>query len=249
MTTLRVLTWNVLHRIHAENWAEHPVRRYPDERVRQAALVAHVRARFDAGLDVACLQEASGDLVGALNSALNDVAEIFAFRYPRVPRFRGPPPPPGARLVDPTEALVTLVARGRGAGPGEAAAFADDAGKGYLAVESAGYLLVNSHVTFGDKAPGQLARLASVAGRFPGPCVVTGDFNAPRETIAGGLPPVFTPALAPEGSPPTRPRTASSKSQDIDHVFVRGARPGPAEVTDVAGLSDHNPVACELHLP
>ncbi|WP_433202907.1 endonuclease/exonuclease/phosphatase family protein [Dactylosporangium sp. CS-047395] len=102
---ITVVTWNVLHRVHAANHADETVAQWPDERLRTAAVADLVAAR-DA--DVVALQEVSGDLLVALRAAVRDRA-VHAFRYPRVPTVRA-----GAQqLADPGEYLV-LIADGGG---------------------------------------------------------------------------------------------------------------------------------------
>jgi hypothetical protein len=55
---IAVATWNVLHRIHAENWGEDVLERWPDESERIAAITARLTRRTE---QVIALQEVSGD--------------------------------------------------------------------------------------------------------------------------------------------------------------------------------------------
>jgi len=95
MTPLRLATWNVPHRIHLENWSEPLILRSPDEAARLKAIVDWLRARFAAGLDVACLPEVSGDRVARLRAGLAGTVTLQSFTDPRVParatRFRRRP--------------------------------------------------------------------------------------------------------------------------------------------------------------
>lgn len=237
---LDVVTWNVLHRIHAVNWDE-PVRAaWPDERARCAA-IANALATMPA--DVICLQEVSGDQLAAIRGRLGDGAAVLATAYPRVPhyyrRFETTP------LGDPTEYLV-VIARGA-AHEVRAEPFASDGGKGFLRVELArGVTVIDTHVSYGDRHAAQCARLAEEVAAARGPVVVCGDFNADRDTCARRLPDLIA-AIVREPALPTRPRQEpSEKSQTIDHVFVRDARVLEAAVLDGQGLSDHNPVRARL---
>ncbi|MEV8093134.1 endonuclease/exonuclease/phosphatase family protein [Kitasatospora sp. NPDC085879] len=236
---LTVATWNVLHRVHAENWDSDVLDRWPEESARIAAVTARVAGLAER---VVALQEVSGDQLASLHSALPASRSIRTLDYPRVPTPRRIP----TRLADRSEHLVLLVD-----GPAEvvaAEAFADDPGKGLLAVRTAGLLVVATHVSTGPRRPGQLARLARVVAEAPErTAVLLGDFNADRTTVTAELGPGFAVAELPPAAPPTRPReTGAPKSQWIDHVVVHGIGGRGAVVDDVAGLSDHNPVRAEV---
>jgi endonuclease/exonuclease/phosphatase family metal-dependent hydrolase len=246
--TLAVATWNVLHRIHAENWGEAPIERFPDERARLAGIAARVAAILEAGCAAVCLQEVSGDQLAALRAAAPR-ATLLSSAYPRGPwpRRRDGAPPAVAQLVDPTEHLVTVVAPGVAARLVEAAAFDDDPGKGLLAVElDGGWLLVDVHVSYGARQRGQLARVAHVAGARPGPTAILGDFNADATQVAAALGDAYALVVPAAPALPTRPRTSGDKSQTIDHVALRGATATAAFVRPVDGLSDHNLVEAIL---
>ncbi|GAA2750538.1 endonuclease/exonuclease/phosphatase family protein [Kitasatospora cinereorecta] len=232
---LTVATWNVLHRVHAENWGSHVLERWPQEPERIAAVSARVAATTE---QVVALQEVSGDQLASLREALPEGRTIRALRYPRVPEPRRVP----NRLADRTEHLVLVLDR-----PAEviaAEAFADAPGKGLLAVRVDGVLVVATHVATGDRRPGQLARLARVVAEAGAEqAVLLGDFNADRATVAAELGEGYRVAELPPGAGPTRPRDiGAAKSQWIDHVVVRGLDGRGALVEDVRGLSDHNPV-------
>jgi endonuclease/exonuclease/phosphatase (EEP) superfamily protein YafD len=228
---ISVATWNVLHRVHAENWYEEVADRWPDEPARIAAVTRWVAARTEQAV---ALQEVSGDQLAALRAALPHRA-VHALRYPRVPRSRRI----ATALRDRDEHLVVL------AEPGSrliaATAFADDPGKGVVVVRTGALTVVATHVTGDARRGGQLAHLAELAAAATGPTVVLGDFNADRETVAAGLGAGFAVAALPVGVP-TRPRTAGAKSQYIDHVVTRGAGATAVAVEDLHGVSDHNPV-------
>ena len=63
-----IATWNVLHRIHAENWGDGPLARFPREADRISLVTAPVIARLEAGWDVMALQEVSGDQLASLRA-------------------------------------------------------------------------------------------------------------------------------------------------------------------------------------
>lgn len=239
---LSVVTWNVLHRIHAENWSEPVITAHPDERARVTAIAAQVAARAPQ-VALQLLQEVSGDQLAAVRAQVGSSTCVLAMRYPRVPRPRGA----AVTLVDPAEYLVVVAA-----GPAvlaHQAAFTDDGGKGYLAVEHQGLLALCAHLTYGERHLGQWAELAAYASGWPGPVVLGADFNADRATVAARLGAGFTIGAPAPGGRATRPRAVpSDKSQDIDHVVVRGASVEHVEVLDGAGLSDHNPVLAWLRL-
>ncbi len=242
MAELSVVSWNVLHRIHAVNWSEPVIDAWPIETMRCEAVAAWISR---CAADVICLQEVSGDQLIALRSSERGRGDVLATAYPRVPTYRrGPEPSP---LVDPTEFLVTIVRGGAGRVVA-ASAFPTDGGKGFQRVELAlGATVIGAHVTYGDASAAQCARLAAEAGAADGLAVVCGDFNADRETCARQLGPDLVAAIPHEASLPTRPRPASSeKSQTIDHLFVRGGVAREVEVLAVDGLSDHNAVRARI---
>ncbi|WP_205354144.1 endonuclease/exonuclease/phosphatase family protein [Embleya scabrispora] len=228
---ITVATWNVLHRIHAENWGEEATRRRPDESARIAAITARLAERTER---VVALQEVSGDQLADLRGAGMPDRTIHVLRYPRVPTPRRGP----SRLADPAEYLVLLV-RGRGR-QSAAHVFEEDPGKGFLAVDTAGVLVVTTHLSFGPPRVRQLARLAELASDAVSPVILLGDFNADSHTVADGLGPGFSIAALPSGALPTRPAGPSSAPRHIDHVAVHGADIDEAVVEDVDGLSDHN---------
>jgi endonuclease/exonuclease/phosphatase family metal-dependent hydrolase len=226
---ITVATWNVLHRVHAENWGEDVARRWPDESARIAAITARLAARTER---VIALQEVSGDQLAALRDALPG-RTFHPFRYPRVPKSRRGL----VSLRDPTEYLVLMVD-----GPSHlvsAESFPDDPGKGALAVLVAGTLVVATHVSGDRRRTRQLARLVAISS---GPTVLLGDFNTDRATVTAALGTGFAVADLPPDALPTRPGT----SRWIDHVVVRDAVVGAAVVEDVGGLSDHNLVRATI---
>ncbi|MBT2387337.1 endonuclease/exonuclease/phosphatase family protein [Streptomyces sp. ISL-11] len=227
---ITVATWNVLHRTHAENWGEDTTGNWPDESERIAAVTARLAGRAE---QVVALQEVSGDQLAGLRRAIPD-RSVHALWYPRVPRPRHGK----CSLEDPSEYLALLVN-----GPAQqlaAEAFDDDPGKGLLAVRIDGALVVNAHVSFGQRQPRQLARLAELAATSTEPVILLGDFNSDRATVAAGLGPGFTVVDLPPGALPTRPGGPGIPSQTIDHVVVRGGGTSGAVVEDAYGLSDHN---------
>jgi endonuclease/exonuclease/phosphatase family metal-dependent hydrolase len=236
-----VVSWNVLHRIHAVNWSEPAIANWSDERSRLGSVADFVAATK---ADVVCLQEVSGDQLAMLRDV--EEGEIFATKYPRIPAFRRATT---ESLRDPAEYLVTIV-RDTGAKVVRAEAFPTDGGKGFQRVELVnGTTVINAHVSFGDKRTAQLARLAVEARQGPGLAIVCGDFNADRATCGVDLGEDFTAAVPLDGLH-TRPRqTPSEKSQDIDHVFVLGGKALETSVLDGETRSDHNPVRVKLRFP
>ena len=230
-------TWNVLHRVHAENWGEDVARHWPDESERIAAVTARLAGHTER---VIALQEVSGDQLASLRRALTG-RTVHVLRYPRVPTARHG----GGALRDPGEHLVLLVD-----GPSRevaAESFEDDPGKGALAVEVDGTLIVATHVSGDQRRTRQLACLAELSATPPGhAAVLLGDFNADRATVASALGTGFTVADLPPNAPATRPHTSGGESQWIDHVVVRGAGVSDAAVESMDGLSDHNLVRASL---
>ncbi|MGB3443356.1 MAG: endonuclease/exonuclease/phosphatase family protein [Actinophytocola sp.] len=230
---ITVATWNLLHRVHAENWDEDTIRRWPDEAARITAITTRLAARTE---QVIALQEVSGDQLASLRANLPG-RTVHSFQYPRIPT-----PRTGRDLLgDRTEHLVLMAD-----GPSTtvtAAAFRDDRGKGALAVHVAGTLVIATHVSGDRRRTGQLAHLAGLAEPTT---VLLGDFNSGRGTIEAGLGDGFAVAGFAAGSMPTRP---GSSRGFIDHVVTLGATASTATVDDSDGLSDHNLVHATVTPP
>jgi endonuclease/exonuclease/phosphatase family metal-dependent hydrolase len=241
MRALRVMTWNVLHRVHAVNWGEAPVEAYPDERARIAGITAAIAEWLAAEAGVVCLQEASGDQLASLRAALGDFA-IHDHVYPRLPRIRGEG---RLELDDASEHLVTIVGA-----PGsrrlEGRTFDSDPGKGLLVVDVGDEIsIVNTHVSFGERRDAQLALLSQTARRANGGAIVIGDFNAPADVVRSALgEPLAFSDLA--GQRWTRIATEKHPGQTIDHVAVVRGTIASASVLDGELLSDHNPVTASV---
>ncbi len=238
---MRVVTWNLLHRVHAMNWAEPAIDAHPDETVRIAAITKRI-GEFSDG--VICLQEVSGDQLASLRQAFPDDT-FHVHTYPRVPKpFRpglGPLP-----LVDPTEHLVTVMRRVT-TRRSQSETYPTDKGKGFLLVELIdGMAIVNTHVSYGDHHAAQCERLVSLVRSYPAVAIL-GDFNEARSKCGERLGSAFS-AASPAVEKPTRPRTqpSTTKSDVIDHIFVSGCSTAEMEVLAGRGLSDHNPVAATI---
>lgn len=238
MTAARVVTWNVLHRVHGENWSEPTIGAHPDEAARAAGIAARIAAWLDEGVDAVGLQEVSGDLLARVREVAAGRAEVLAHRYPRVPASRVEPSA-SAPLVDPSEHLVIVAG---GATRLASATFDDDPGKGYLAASlPSGLVVICTHVSFGKRRRGQLARLADAARG--GRAIVLGDFNAAIDDVTLGLGAagdLHASDLAGAGF--TREPANGQPGKVIDHVVALGGRVEGAEILDGGGSSDHRPV-------
>ncbi|MFZ5446128.1 MAG: endonuclease/exonuclease/phosphatase family protein [Myxococcota bacterium] len=229
---MHVFTWNVLHRVHGENHHEPAIARWADEPRRIAGVVARIEELLDEGAEAALLQEVSGDLLAALRNAL-DGWLVLAHQYPRLPRQKRP----NDMVRDASEHLV-VIAR-PGAVVRRAQTFGSDAGKGFLAVETAGVLVVSTHVSFGEKRADQLAALARLVAETSGPLIIGGDFNVERPVVEAGVGLGALPLRA--GSAKTR--ATDEGGVDIDHLLVRDVDLREARVLAHDELSDHSPVA------
>jgi endonuclease/exonuclease/phosphatase family metal-dependent hydrolase len=250
---MRIATWNVLHRIHAENWRETVPDVFPDEAVRIAAITARIEALL-ADDDVVCLQEVSGDQLASLRTAL-PAMQVCAFIYPRVPSLKQPGPSP---LQHPEEALVTIASRARLVA---GAAFPNDPGKGFVVVDVDGVLIVNTHLSAGDRRTVQLQHIrahvdhsASHSADQRSAVVVCGDCNTSSAKVLAALDVGFELVNLGLDALPTRPRPdlpdrSSDKPAAIDHIFVRGLVAEGGVVVDVDGTSDHNLVRATVREP
>lgn len=238
---MKLLTWNVLHRVHAETYSDPAITPWPDEGKRIEGVVRFIaRALEHDRVRVVLLQEVSGDVLSALREAL-PAWDVFDHCYPRVPRQKAP----GA-LKDPREHLVviapprsTLV---------RAHTFESDPGKGFVMVRlPGGFVVASLHLTWGTKALTQLTVVAQVLADAQTPLCIGGDFNAERAVIEAAVGPAVTIASLPEPHLRTRPDADGPGGVDIDHLLCRHAKLEDARVLDCEGLSDHRPVVATLH--
>lgn len=233
---VRVVTWNVLHRIHAENWAEGSVAAYPLEATRVEGITAQVVKWLDGDVDVVCLQEVSGDQLESLRSALR--VNAFTHRHPRLPRLKKPV---GTMLQRPAEFLVTLTKLDAVRSQGHE--YEDDGGKGALEVELGnGVTILNTHVSVGHARAAQLTKLASL---MTPRSVAMGDFNELRDVVHTALG-IELACTDLRGQRSTRFGQSANDGKHIDHVLCRGGTISEATVLDTGQLSDHRPVNVRL---
>lgn len=224
---MRVATWNVLHRVHAEVHGEPCIVHWPDESKRVAAVVEAVRAL---GADVALLQEVSGDAVAALRAAFPERA-VLSHLYPRVPKRAV------AGLVDRSEHLVVIAPSGSKVK--RATTYESDPGKGFLAVGVGDVTVVSTHVSWGDKRADQLITLRDAVTSLGGAVVVGGDFNVEREVVGAAL--GVSCAELPAGSLATRD-DEKGRGLWIDHLISVGRVVRDVRVVAHRDESDHRPV-------
>ena len=165
---MKILTWNVLHRVHAETHTEPCILRWPEEGARVKAIAAKVfHALTVDGFEVALLQEVSGDQLAALRAQLPGWS-VLNHLYPRVPRQKG------SSLRDHSEHLVVVAPQG--ANIVRAHTFENDPGKGFLMASVRGGLeVMSTHVSWGPKGVPQLTVLARLLHEANDPVCLGGD--------------------------------------------------------------------------
>jgi endonuclease/exonuclease/phosphatase family metal-dependent hydrolase len=238
---VKVLTWNVLHRVHAENYGEPAVDRWPNEpeRVHRVVDLVSRALRVD-GFGAVLLQEVSGDVLQSLRDHLPMWA-VLDHPYPRVPRQKQP----GAPMRDPSEHLVVVAPEGSTVL--RAQTFASDPGKGVLAVTvPSGLVVASTHVSWGPKGEAQLATLRELFHASSAPVCLGGDFNAEREVLVRAFGTEVVVGTLPPSSPRTRPSEDATGGADIDHLLVRRAQLRDLRVLDHSELSDHRPIAATV---
>ena len=233
---MKILTWNVLHRVHAETHSEPAIERWPDEAARVRAIAALIsKALTVEGVEVALLQEVSGDVLAELRARLPD-QRVLDHLYPRVPKKT-----PSVR--DPREHLVVVAPRG--AQLLRAQTFDTDPGKGFLMVGLPdGTAVISTHVSWGAKGAAQLALLSQVMNEAGGAICLGGDFNAEGAAVAKAFGAGVVIGRLPSNSPRTRPKGAGGS--DIDHLLCRNASLSDVRVLEHDELSDHRPVAATI---
>lgn len=249
----QLTTWNVLHRIHAVNWNEAPLAKFPDERVRIASITNFIATHLAPISTAIGLQEVSGDQLASLREAFTSQATILAHEYPRLPRLRQPSPT--TPLSDAKEYLVTIVPHPHAAKLIESETYDSDPGKGFLStlIDDA-LLVINTHVSAGGRRDKQLARLVRAASNRSATALL-GDFNTERDLLCATLL-SLAEAHAIEGGfaltdlraqPVTRIGSPPSSGHTIDHVVSRHPLViEPGNVIDAGGLSDHQPVTARV---
>lgn len=200
MPTVQLATWNVLHRVHAENWGE-DLSGFPDERERERAIAALIAEQLEGGVRAIALQECSGDQLAVLRAALGDRTRVVSFELPRRPRLRAPGRT--VPLADASEHLV-IVTAGDPALTLGGEAYASDPGKGLVAADLGGLVFIGTHVTFGERGRAQLARLRQRAAEAGKPVAIGGDFNAGAAAVSAALGAELVIAPFPEGVPTRR---------------------------------------------
>lgn len=228
---MRILTWNVLHRVHAETHSEAAIQHWPGEAERVRAVARRVsEALSTEGVEVVLLQEVSGDVLAALRAQLPGHA-VLNHVYPRVPRQRL------GSVTDATEHLVVIAPPG--AKVERAHTFPSDPGKGFLLVAlPGGQRVASTHVSWGAKGEEQLSALARLFDEVT-PLCVGGDFNCGREVITRFVSSVML-AQPPAGSLHTR------LDAHIDHLLCSGGELVDVQVLEDQALSDHRPLVATL---
>jgi endonuclease/exonuclease/phosphatase family metal-dependent hydrolase len=240
-SVVKVLTWNVLHRVHAENYDESAIRRWRDEpeRVRRVVGLVSKALNID-GFEAVLLQEVSGDVLESLRDQLPTWA-VLNHPYPRVPRQKRP----GAPMRDLSEHLVVVAPAGSTVL--RAQTFASDPGKGVLAVTvPSGLVVASTHVSWGSKGEAQFATLRELFHASSAPVCIGGDFNTEREVLVRAFGAEAVVSALPSGSPCTRPAEDATSGVDIDHLLVCRAELSEVHVLDHSELSDHRPVAATV---
>ncbi|WP_224364592.1 endonuclease/exonuclease/phosphatase family protein [Hyalangium versicolor] len=235
---MKILTWNVLHRVHAENYGELAIQRWRDEPERVRRVVELVsKALSSDGFEAVLLQEVSGDVLESLRHQLPTWA-VLDHQYPRMPRLKRP----GASMRDLSEHLVVVAPKGSTVL--RAQTFADAPGKGVLAVTlPSGWVVASAHVSWGPQGEAQLATLRELFHASSAPMCLGGDFNTEREVLVRALGTEVVVGELPPGSPHTRPADEKTGGLNIDHLLVCRAELRDLHVLDHNDLSDHRPVA------
>ncbi len=238
------MTWNVLHRVHAENYNEPTVTVWPDESARVNAITALVHKAVTAeACDLVLLQEVSGDVLNELRRRLPQDVKVCSHQVPRHPTFKKPTQ---TVLTDASEHVVVIGPLSLT--PIRAQTAADDSGKGLLAVQvTQGVFAISTHVSWGKKGVAQLQALQGLLKSLTGTVVIGGDFNAERSVVSAQLGENLTVTELAADSPRTR-SNPDGEGADIDHLVCRGAVWNDVHVVAHHGLSDHHPLIATLAL-
>lgn len=190
VSAVTVVTINVLHRIHAENWADPVCEQYPVERERIDAVVRAIASVFEEDRDtIVLLQEVSHAVMRALwawaaerEAAGARHVEVMHGEYNRKPKLRKSTLSIGCRdflavsLLDEREylAILTNIDGARWRSFDE---FPNAKGKGYVCATvplpcshgasdggggAATAMVVSTHISWGQQGQAQARELASV---------------------------------------------------------------------------------------
>lgn len=234
------MTWNVLHRVHAENYSEPMVALWPDETARVKAISALVlKAITEDACDVVLLQEVSGDVLNEVRHRLPSSMGVSSHQVPRVPAFKRPS---RTMMVDASEHVVVIADAGLTSL--RAVTAQDDAGKGSIAAQlRRGVIAVSTHVSWGTKGTAQLTTLRELMAELPGTVLIGGDFNAERHEVMRCLGEGLQVSELVRSATRLNP---GGHGSTIDHLIARGGTWSEVSVTEQHGLSDHLPLIATL---
>jgi Endonuclease/Exonuclease/phosphatase family len=234
---IKALTWNVLHRTHAETHGESVIANWPIESKRIEKITEFISDQFDQhSLQVALLQEVSGDQLEHLRLKLSGHS-VLNHVSPRAPKQKS------NSLKDSSEHLVFI-------GPQDSQfvnghTFENDLGKGFLVASAFGVPFISTHVSWGNKREIQLKFLCHLKQEFNTLCI-GGDFNVEREIVQASMGANFQIGIPLAGSRNTHPK--STGGNDIDHIVTRNLAVTDVTVLNAEHLSDHNPVLAHFEI-
>ncbi len=236
------MTWNVLHRVHAENYREPAVTLWPDEAERVEAVARFVlEAILKHECQLVLMQEVSGDVLTAIRAQLPSAMTALSHQVPRMPKLKNRGL---TSLTDPSEHVAVIGPATMTMLRGQTAP--NDSGKGLVAVQAdEGLVAISMHVSWGSKSAGQLQVLQALMNELPGEVVVGGDFNAERTEVLSGLGAQWVVAQLDAASPRTR-QNPEGEGADIDHLIARSGTWADVHVLENRGLSDHSPLLATL---
>jgi hypothetical protein len=231
MSVCRIVTWNVLHWVHARNHCE-DLSTFPVEEQRARAVVERI-ARIDA--EATCLQEVSGDTLMLIARTFGR-ERVHWLRLPRLPRLKVGE----SVLRDDSENLVVITTGVKL----HARAFGNDGGKGFIAIRHASNtLIVCTHISgHPDKRPQQLKAIDKWINGQSGSAVLCGDFNVDARRTLESLRLGWHAARIRGALQVSRPKS----NELIDHILRwSGTDLAFAKIEDAGGISDHNLVIAD----
>mmetsp|Transcript_20133 Transcript_20133/g.39913 ORF Transcript_20133/g.39913 Transcript_20133/m.39913 type:complete len:335 (+) Transcript_20133:59-1063(+) len=272
--SLLIYSWNVLHRVHAQNYRIPEVQKWPDEPKRLEHVTGLILTYLRSCQQpcVICLQEVSGDVLKALKSALATSKNILVFEHQhrRIPRFWRPNPQ-NEHVVEREEYIVSITKNCLGAQKTAGFTYRTDAGKSLLGIKfqvpvpardgseieqkhsCESVVLLNTHLRHGgspldeDHRDDQLRQLVQVRETAQGSSRVHVLAAGDFNSNVSGLPPEFMCSVRSRGDF-SLSRLRTRGTEDIDQVFSfsSAAQIVNSRVIDVGLLSDHNLVSCSI---
>lgn len=256
MSSLRLVSWNVLHRYHEEKHAPHSIvspnlylLQNPDEKVRLLGQIEVIRGLIVAHSEnpiIICLQEVPGDLLSLLEINFSPEFEIVSHQHNRVPSAV-PAIRPENIYTNAKEYLCTLIPRKFY--PTITSHFEQykTSGKGALICIVDGLCIVNTHATIKQEGIDNVYQVYAKYYDPPMDMFILGDFNNSLTDILNTFRNDMPNCIFSDGGLSIHSYPRGNRS--IDQILGWSRKSGDIvnTIMDVGYLSDHFPTMITIN--